>query len=221
VAEAIDSEGPPGSAAAGVVSVAGPLLRLGINRRGRLDANRLWDVALRCAIVVDLMLSDVIGAGDGPGTLFIDTAPTGVGFLDLGVAQLLSTNTMTLDRWITRGSLKSVDVAGYFVESDGWAVRPCLTCASRRVYVTRAARYALLEERANQIAREVTTPASDQMKVVVALASALRLLAGDLKARELLVDGLSSDIVHAVSLACGEIYSRSAIANLGSQTAGG
>jgi hypothetical protein len=205
-------DGSPGERA----SIVESLLRLGINRRGRLDANRAWDVALRAGLVVDLLFSGAISAGDRPDVLYVDAAPTGVDYLDLAVSQLLA--SPSADEWIRQGRLRSVDVVGHLVDSDGWTVRLCLSCFSLRLYRTRAGRYDGLFAGMGLAGSSDTTStrAHDHAQAVDALGAALGLSLPDEDGSDPSASRLSADVRHVIEVARTEIAWRAAAAQRGS-----
>ena len=196
------------------------LLRLGINARGRLDANRVWDVGLRAAIVADLILSGVISGDGDSDLLYVDTDPTGVGYLDLAVGQLLGGAAMTTDAWISRGQLRSVDVVGGVLTSDGWGVRLCLTCSSLRMYTAPAGSYEMLAERVRRAVDDPAVETSQLWRSVAVLALALRLVEPTGDDAPSLLEGLPPDVAHALTIATNDIRHRSTAA-MGSAGAGG
>ena len=151
------------------------LLRVGIDHSGQLVLNRLWDVAIRGAVLTDLRLSGQIrDAGDH---LEVQTEPTEFGYENLARQQLLADPEVTELNWVRTGQLRAGHVAARLVEAGEWSKRWSVLATGMRVFrAARPQQYIPLRTRLAHTYDGELKPRSDAEAAVALLGHALNVV---------------------------------------------
>jgi hypothetical protein len=177
--------------AVGVDEIAPWLMRLGIDRSGKLDPNLRWDIAIRGAVLAELWLSGRIS--DAGETYEIDTVKTGAWHLDTAVEQLISSGLSQLD-WIGRGRLRSIDLAHEFVRNGEWTMRRAYTATRWRLYRTPERRlYDAQHARLAAVVERKVAPASAAEATLALLGHALNIVQPEKTGRTAVIDDRSEE----------------------------
>lgn len=149
-------------------------MRLGIDRRGKLDPTLVWDIGIRGAILAELWLAGRIT--DAGEAFEIDTSETGTWYLDAAVEQLMATGLSQLD-WISRGRLTALDLADELVRTGEWSVRRSYTATRWRLYrAPEKRRYQAQHDRLEAVFERAVAAASAGEATLALLGHALNIV---------------------------------------------
>ena len=154
--------------------IAQSLLRVGIDPSGRLELNRLWDIAVRGATLIDLRSSGVIAESDD--SVEIATDPTGTPYLDGAVSDLLARGGITESEWIQRGGLTAAHIGDHLVATGEWTRHFSLTAARLRLFRAQPLQHEPLTRRLEDLVDLPERDAAPSERALAAIAHTLNVV---------------------------------------------
>jgi hypothetical protein len=190
-----------------LIVIAQSLLRVGIDATGRLELNRLWDIAVRGATVLDLRSSGAITEHDD--IVEIDTDATGTPYLDAAIADLLARSGITESDWIQRGGLTAAHVGDQLVATGEWTRHFSLTAPRRRLFRAQPGQQQSLTWRLEELVDDPEREATLDERTLAAIAHTLNVIRAGRRGPDM---ARSLDLADAVPGASGEIVRATVLA---------
>jgi Golgi phosphoprotein 3 GPP34 len=150
-----------------VAAVTFWLLRAGIDHTGRLEAHQAWNVAVRGAVLADLVL-----AGrwvDNDDEITIDADPSGMSYLDKAAAAVLSGGATSELKWIGAGRYHFDDAAADLVQRGEWRRRFSLLAPRTGTYRSVQLRQYVTERRTFAHVYDGDVPPSSAAEAAIAV----------------------------------------------------